>query len=75
MSRNLFARELECKDTTFYNTLSIVFFKPYIHHRRDRICPQYVVWRGNGKPDEVREHHQQEEEKSRKVKAETVLFE
>ena len=45
-----------------------------VHHRRDRIRAQDVVRCGNGEPDEVGEHHQQEEEQAPRVKAETVLF-
>ena len=45
-----------------------------VHHWRDRIRAQDVVRCGNGKPDEVGEHHQQEEEQAPRVEAETVLF-
>ena len=44
-----------------------------IHHWRDRIRAQDVVRRGNGKPDEVGEHHQQEEKQAPRVEAETVV--
>ena len=44
-----------------------------IHHWRDRIRAQDVVRRGNGKPDEVGEHHQQEEKQASRVEAETVV--
>ena len=44
-----------------------------VHHWRDRIRAQDVVRCGNGKPDEVGEHHQQEEEQAPRVEAETVL--
>ena len=44
-----------------------------VHHWRDRIRAQDVVRCGNGKPDEVGEHHQQEDEQAPRVKAETVL--
>ena len=45
-----------------------------VHHRRDRIRAQDVVRCGNGEPDEVGEHHQQEEEQTPRIKAEAVLF-
>lgn len=45
-----------------------------VHHWRDRIRAQDVVRCGNGEPDEVGEHHQQEEEQAPRVEAETVLF-
>ena len=45
-----------------------------VHHWRDRIRAQDVVRCGNGKPDEIGEHHQQEEEQAPRVEAETVLF-
>ena len=43
-----------------------------VRHWRDRIRAQDVVRCGNGKPDKVWEHHQQEKEKPPKVEAETV---
>ena len=43
-----------------------------VHHRRDGLRPQNVIRRGDGKPNEIREHHQQKEEKPPKVKAEAV---
>ena len=45
-----------------------------VHHRRGRIHTQDIVRCGNSKPDEVGEHHQQEEEQAPRVEAETVLF-
>ena len=45
-----------------------------VHHWRDRIRAQDVVRCGNGEPDEVGEHHQQEEEQAPRIKTETVLF-
>ena len=45
-----------------------------VHHRRGRIRAQDVVRCGNGEPDEIGEHHQQEEEQAPRIKAETVLF-
>ncbi len=45
-----------------------------VHHRRDRIHTQDVVRCGNGKPDEVGEHHQQEEDQAPRVEAETVVL-
>ena len=45
-----------------------------VHHRRDRIRAQDVVWCGDGKPDEVGEHHQQEEEQAPRIEAETVVL-
>lgn len=45
-----------------------------VHHWRGRIRAQDVVRRGNGEPDEIGEHHQQEEEQAPRIKAETVLF-
>ena len=44
-----------------------------VHHWRDRIRAQDVVRCGNGKPDEIGEHYQQEEEQAPRVEAETVL--
>ena len=44
-----------------------------VHHWRDRIRAQDVVRCGNGEPDEVGEHYQQEEEQAPRVKAEAVL--
>ena len=43
-----------------------------VHHWRYGLHPQDVIRRGEGKPDEIREHHQQEKEETPKVKAETV---
>lgn len=43
-----------------------------VHRWRDRIRAQDVVRCGNGKPDEVGEHHQQEEKQAPKVEAEAV---
>lgn len=43
-----------------------------VHRRRDGLRPQNVIRRGEGKPDEIREHHQQEEEQAPKVEAEAV---
>lgn len=45
-----------------------------VHHWRGRIRAQDVVRCGNGEPDEVGEHHQQEEEQAPKVEAEAVMF-
>ncbi len=45
-----------------------------VHHGCGRIRAQDVVRRGNCKPDEVGEHHQQEEKQAPRVKTETVLF-
>lgn len=45
-----------------------------VHHWRDRIRAQDVVRCGNGEPDEIGEHHQQEEEQAPRIKTETVLF-
>ena len=45
-----------------------------VRHGCGRIRAQGVVRCGNGKPDEVGEHHQQEEEQAPWVEAETVLF-
>ena len=44
-----------------------------VHRWRDRIRAQDVIRCGNGKPDEVGEHYQQEEEQAPRVEAETVL--
>ena len=43
-----------------------------VRHGCGRIRAQDVVRCGNGKPDEVGEHHQQEEEQAPKVEAEAV---
>ena len=43
-----------------------------VHHRRDGLRPQDVIRRGDGKPDEIRRHHQQEKEQPPNVEAETV---
>lgn len=45
-----------------------------IHHRSDRIRAQDVFRCGNCEPDEVGEHHQQEEEQAPRVEAETVVL-
>ena len=45
-----------------------------VHHWRGRIRAQDVVRCGNGEPNEIGEHHQQEEEQAPRVEAETVLF-
>ena len=44
-----------------------------VHHRCDGLRPQDVIRRGEGKPDEIREHHQQEEKQAPRVEAETVV--
>ncbi len=44
-----------------------------VHHRSDRIRAQDVVRCGNGKPDEIGEQHQQEEEQAPRVEGEAVL--
>ena len=44
-----------------------------VHHWRGRIRAQDVVRCGKGEPDEIGEHHQQEEEQAPRVEAETVL--
>ena len=43
-----------------------------VHHRRDGLRTQNVIRRGEGKPDEIRGHHQQEKEQPPNVEAETV---
>ncbi len=44
-----------------------------VHHWRDRIRAQDVVRCGNGEPDEIGEHHQQEEEQAPRIEGETVM--
>lgn len=45
-----------------------------VHLWRDRIRAQDVVRCGNGEPDEIGEHHQQEEEQAPRIEGETVMF-